>query len=182
MTNADKVLDVLTRLKPGAGVCDDCLAAKARSLSKQQVSQICRKLLAEGRIARETGVCSAAKHSSKKLLNSVAAARAQAPKQSKSKTPNIKDQTDLLSQWLFDASKFLDRIDKNPLPQEPFAARTARLKREERMKASLSAVMQLMNTFRVQVVKERAALDDQEWKLAVQGSELCRSQWLKKRI
>jgi hypothetical protein len=182
MTNLDRVLDVLTRQKSGAGLCDDCLAVKARIQSKPQVSQICRKLLAEGRITRGTGICSAAKHDSKKLLNSIAQARTRVQKVPKSKTPSLKDQTDLLSQWLFDAGKYLDRVDKNPLPQEPFAARTARLKREESMKASLSAVMQLMNTFRVQVVKERAALDDQEWKLAVYGAELCRTQWLKKRI
>jgi hypothetical protein len=90
---------------------------------------------------------------------------------------SLPEQTDLLSQWLFDAATFLDQIESISHSKEPFATRVSRLKYEGSVPASLANRMQTLNNFRVQVVKERKVLDPTEWKLAAKYIDECRVCW-----
>src|SRR6266536_5738906 len=175
MTNEDKIAEVLRQLSTGTGICDDCLSAKADVSPRQTVNQICRKLRDSGAISRGPGVCSAGHHRPEKLLNSC---NAGCGKSSATSSPSIGigEQTNVLSQWLFDACKFLNQSEHLADSKEPFAARVARLKREGTISPSLSSLMQLLNTYRVQVVKGRKPLETDEWQLVVQSNARCRSE------
>ena len=91
----------------------------------------------------------------------------------------LERQTDALSQWLFDAVKYLDKLQHIANSKEPFAARVARLKREGLISATLSALMQMLNTYRMQVVKERRFLADDERQIVSRGIAKCHSDWKK---
>ncbi len=92
-------------------------------------------------------------------------------------SPGLPKQTDILSQWLFDAVSFLDRVENISRSKEPFATRVSRLKYEGLVPSSLSNRMQTLNNFRVQVVKERKGLDSTEWNLAAKYIDECRVGW-----
>ena len=66
MTNADKIIDALTR---GGEICDDCLSKKTGILPRQQVNQICRRIESSGELNRENDKCSVC--SGKKIVNSL---------------------------------------------------------------------------------------------------------------
>jgi hypothetical protein len=177
MKNREKIEAVLSRLAPGAGICDDCLGRGADVGPRQTVNRICREQLeAEGLISRMQGSCSAGHHNIDKILNVPCSEGIPS-----TRTPNaapLGEQTNVLSQWLFDAVKFLDRTENLSLSNEPFAGRVSRLRRESIISASLSTKMQILNNYRVQVVKERKALDFQEWELAKKYVDECRSDWI----
>ncbi len=181
MTNKEKVLQVIEALGV-VGICDDCLEIRSAVRNRRQINTICRELRDLGWIERRHGSCGFGHHD--KILNFIcqqgANSQANIVPVPIEKTPaSIEEQTNVLSEWLFDAGKFLDRVDRNPIQREPFAARVARLKREGQIDASLSSVLQMLNTFRVRVVKERSILDNQEWQLTLQGIAKCRSEWSK---
>jgi hypothetical protein len=95
------------------------------------------------------------------------------------KPPALGAQTDSFSQWLFEAEQFLNRLENVVSSKEFFAARVARFKAEGKISKPLSAQMQLLNTYRVQVVKDRVALDTEDWIIANQSMEKTRSDWQK---
>ena len=175
MTNIEKIFGVVSRQVPSSGICDDCLERMADVHPRQQVNQICRRLEAEGRIARKLGSCAAKKHGVEKVLNFLKAD--EDVDRPPDLLPDLQEQTDVLSQWLFDAASFLDRVENISRSKEPFAARVSRLKHEGRVPSSLSNRMQTLNNFRVQVVKERKMLDATEWKLAAKYIDECRHSW-----
>src|SRR5271166_4816690 len=151
MTNAEKIVAVLSKQAPGAGICDDCLESLADVHPRQQVNQICHKLQAKGIVARSSGDCAVCHHAPGKELNyltPMAPSRTERIRETSlvSATPSLGAQTDELSQWLFDAQTFLDGIERVSDSREPFAARVARLKRDGAISPSLSSVMLLLNT------------------------------------
>jgi hypothetical protein len=88
----------------------------------------------------------------------------------------LKDQTDILSQWLFDANRYLDQVD--PLHErDPFASRVVRCKAEGVITPALARKMLTLNNFPVQVVKERKSLDSMEWNLARKYVDDSLSDW-----
>ncbi len=178
MTNKERILEALSAQPPGSGVCDDCLEAAAKVHPRQQVNQICHRLELEGVIRRQAGDCVLRHHTIAKELNFLKIGiSTQMPVNTQpSTTPTLAKQTDALSQWLFDAGRFLDQLELHPDPREPFAARAARLKREGLVKPSLSSILQMLNTYRVQVVKERRPLDEDEWQLVSHGFNKFRSE------
>jgi len=181
MTNKENILQVLEAMGV-VGICDDCLEIRSEVRNRRQINTICRELRDLGRIERRHGSCAFGQHD--KILNFICRQGVSRPADVVSlpiekASLSIKEQTNILSEWLFDAGKFLDRVDRTPIHREPFAARVARLKREGQIGVSLSAVMQMLNTFRVRVVKERSILDNQEWQLTLQGIAKCRSEWPK---
>jgi len=182
MSNEESILNTLSTLK-NRGICDDCLEAIANVHPRQQVYQIVSRLAKEGRITRRRGDCQVRHvgviHGPKeKLLNYL---RANAPEEhrKREKPPTLALQTNEMSQWLFEAEQFLNLLENLPSSKEFFAARLARLKSEGKLTKALAAQMQLLNTYRVQIVKERVPLDSEGWGIAVQTMEKTRSDWKK---
>ncbi len=168
MANADRILDLLRKQGQENGVCDDCIEVDVNVHPRQQVNQICRRLEAEGKVARRVGTCSIRNHEREKVLNFAAAAGAK-PRGSldfSKGAPNLKEQTDILSDWLSKAAETLNRVENVPRSIEPIATRVSRLRREGLISSSLADKMLHLNAFRNRVVKERNALDVIEWKLA----------------
>lgn len=175
MTKTDMIVNVLKQ-QAGAGICDDCLGAKANVHPRQQVNQIC---LREGRIIRRRGSCTVANHGREKELNFIRNGEppSRLPDVLGPKPPDIEQQTNIFSQWLFDATKLLDRVENLSHSKEPFAGRVSRLKREGVMSSSLAMKMQLLNDYRVHVVRQRKSLDDQEWDIAERYMAECAREW-----
>ena len=73
MSQTDLVLECLESLSP-AGCCDDCLSKKTRIKPRKTISQLCRALVAEGRLVRKRGKCPSGNHT--KMLNTLAGSRA----------------------------------------------------------------------------------------------------------
>jgi hypothetical protein len=187
MANKDRALDILRNNRAGAGICDDCLAELSGIQPRQTVNRICRELQSAGVIERRSGDCSKRNHNSGKLQNFLMLELELVPpqefvepnpraKDQKSTLPALKDQTDILSQWLFDGGRFLDHID--PLHvNDPFAGRVTRLKADRAITPALARRMLTLNSFRVQVVKERKPLDGTEWDLARKYIDESFSDW-----
>jgi hypothetical protein len=179
MGNEEKIVETLSTLQ-NRGICDDCLEVAAGVRSRQQVYQIASRLAKQGHITRKRGDCEVRQvgvtHGSKEKLLNYATGRLKS-RLPKAESASIEAQTDELSQWLFDGMQFLNRIEKVSSSREPFAARIARLLREGKVDRPLSAQMQLINTYRVKVVKERIPLDFEDWSIAVRTIEKTRSDW-----
>lgn len=56
MSNSDIILEYLEENAPG-GYCDDCISGQLGIEPRQQVNQICRRLMQRGAISRNDGVC-----------------------------------------------------------------------------------------------------------------------------
>jgi hypothetical protein len=181
MTNADKVIDHLRNQNPGSGLCDDCLAVTVDVHPRQQINQICRRLQSEGRIARRNGICSRGNHGREKVLNFAAetGTNVPAPSEPDEGPPALREQTHILSDWLSEGTEFLSRVENVSRSSESNAARISRLRREGLIPSSLADKMLHLNSFRNQVVKERKALDADEWKLAQKYIRDCKSAWKK---
>jgi len=54
MTNEETILSLLRR---GKSLCDDCISAVTAITPRQQVNQICRRLAARGAIQRRRELC-----------------------------------------------------------------------------------------------------------------------------
>ena len=183
MGNRETIYEALCKLG-NQGICDDCLEENADVHPRQQVNQIVWRLVEEGLVTRKLGDCAikypGITHGSKgKFLNhaSINADGRQLPKGSR--VPAISEQTDVLSHWLFDAQQYLNRLENISKSHEYFAPRVDRLKREGKIGRALAAQMQLLNTYRVQVVKDRNPLDADDWALASQTMYKTRSEWKK---
>lgn len=177
MTSEDKVLDSLGKQGPGSGVCDDCLAVIAGVQPRQQINQICRRLHAEGRIVRQSGVCSAGNHGREKILNFAAGTGSKEPPPGPIRAPTLREQTDILSDWLSEGTVFLNRVENVSRSSEPNAARISRLRREGLVSSSLAEKMLHLNSFRNRVVHERRALGAAEWEVALSYIRECESEW-----
>ena len=177
MTNEDKILAVLKLLPNGKGICDDCLSEKAGISPRQTVNQICRRLGADRQIIRASGDCTVSHHLPNKILNFYMFGRSETSGVVIDAPTGIEKQTDILSQWLYDANMSLNRVENLQTSAEPFAARVARLRREGTISGSFSALMQMLNTYRVQVVKERKPLANDEWQIATRGIRKCYTEW-----
>ncbi len=79
MDNATQVIECLQAL-PSKGCCDDCLARKTGIRSKQQVSQICRTLAADGTVTRKKGKCPLGDHT--KVISTLVAKRVKSSRRS----------------------------------------------------------------------------------------------------
>jgi len=189
MSNADKIAAALSTLPAGIGICDDCLEVLSDVHPRNQVRQVCARLVQAGVITRRLGDCSARQVGSahgraEKLLNALenyarSSSTARPATEERSKSPSIATQTDALSQWLFDAESFLGRIDGGRRAMESFYTRVSRLRGDRLIPASLSNLMQLLYTYRLQVVKNREALNSEEWEMTSRGIRICASEWKK---
>ena len=68
-------MEYLEEQSPGA-VCDDCISKALRIFPRQQVNQICRRLLADGFVVRQRGPCTIC--GATKLANALATLQASA--------------------------------------------------------------------------------------------------------
>ena len=83
MSNTDKIIECLESIS-SEGCCDACLAKETGIRSGQQVSRICRKLAAEGKLIRKKAKCPLGDHT--KIVNTFAARRAAGSRRSGSPT------------------------------------------------------------------------------------------------
>ena len=67
LNNSDSVLDHLTNIRKK--VCDDCISCDCSIYPRQQVNQICNRLVKKGSINRENDMCDICKK--EKLVNSI---------------------------------------------------------------------------------------------------------------
>lgn len=188
MSNSDKILQALSRLPANSAICDDCLEVVAEVHPRNQVNKICRDLVKLGKVARYKGDCSVRSlgiihgrpdKDLTTLSKPISADRNLKGPVTHDQIPGIEKQTNILSQWLFNATTYMNGLENIERSTEPFAARVARLKRESLISTNLSALMQLLNTYRVQVVKGRKSLREEEWKIASQSIAICDSEWQK---
>jgi len=88
----------------------------------------------------------------------------------------LKEQTDVLSNYLHEMTQTLRRVDNVAPFREPFAACVTRLRRAELLPKKIAAMMLTINAMRVEVVKDRIVLGTDEW-LAVQAIWTVLERW-----
>ena len=174
MQNADRILEALTKLNSKV-ICDDCLEEISDVHPRQQVYRICSRLAREGSIFRQRGTCSVRTHA-EKIVNRISGECLVPPQSSGVSGPSRERQTFLLSEFLREMNALLTKIDDvSKIGFEPFAARVARLRHSGVVSNKLSALLNTVNSYRVQVVKEGVPLNSGEWSLCENAMSLIRS-------
>lgn len=60
MNNMDLILELLDDINP-KHYCDNCISKELRIFPRQQVNQICRRLMVRGKLTRENNQCNSCK-------------------------------------------------------------------------------------------------------------------------
>lgn len=146
------------------GICDDCLSKISGITPRQSVRAICVAESLAGKFSREKRECPQDGCRKIKLVNALATSppgNGLAP--SKIPTTTLREQTDVLSNCLYDMNEMLRRLDEAAQPGEPFAACVTRLRKDGFLPGKIAAMMLTVNAMRVEVVKGRKALPADEW-------------------
>lgn len=179
---------VITLLKslPGGRCCDDCLSRKTGIRPRQEVSRLCRALVAEGRLVRKRGKCPLGNHT--KVLNTLAAARAGRSKSPKPASPARKRRSGVpRDMGVEDAWRYVDRFCRavwvrhlDAEPPSSLAEIITVLRDEELVPGHEANMMHTIRSLRNMVVHENVEFGEHETAIARAAWQIIRK-WAEQR-
>jgi len=175
LSSKERILEVLEKVSNG--ICDDCLSRESQVFPRQQVNSICRELSNAGKIERRKALCSICYKS--KLLNSLVIKEGKSILEEGSEhklSGRIEEWLDSVRREII---KIFNKIDSkrrvSPNKKETFSERLFRLQKENKVPATISAEIRLINTFRNAVVYEDYRVKPREFSLLKAAWELVKS-------